>query len=1034
MLYFLSLTQKLTTNHSRQMKRKLPRLFTSAILIAGLTFLYTTVSAQALNATIKLNKEVPYQKITGFGGFVNSPQFGYNHMTEAEIRKMWGQSSEAGYNIMRIYIPIGEANWPQALATAQLAQSMGLKIFASPWSMPEEWKTYNTIASRYTDAGGTVRPVYLKEENYAVYAEYLDDFVTYMKDNGVDLYAISLQNEPDYQVDYAGCIWTPAQMAKFIKEQGNKINCRIIAPETVGITDNYATAFMDPAVLANFEIFGGHQYGAIQSGLKNVQAQGKEAWMTEFLINWNADGGSRNYDWQRDAFDFATKVNDALLADVNAWVHYATKRYYGPMGDGQFGTVAGEITKRGNVLSHYAKYVTGSTRIQNTWNDNSGQLSGSSYISEAGDKVFVVVINASANSYNLSVDLPFLSSTGKSIKTTATTSMVESDLALAQETFRPLVSIGASSITTLVFNKSGERIVSQMAGQLINYEKIEEQTVTNPAFGTAYQLSGKTVAHKVDMPLLSANQNAGNGFLQLNGKFNRLVFRVESLSSSNLYTSSNTTLYYINKAGAVASHNYGTFNFTRRDNFDWVFDISEDVLADGCTGIIGIYNGNYSSLLTFKFQNVYLAVGNERGFKFSGPYSSTDSYLLDCLTDINYTSLDFTEAINIDPQTDWHATAANKNSVFYTASTVLSDKTNVVNGDICAYLELSDMGGDFYPPTEFTATSATYRGTLNGPKMLVLPFESSIPTGVKAYTLEFTDPKITAKIITTFKIPANTPVLVSGTGTFTFEGTGAITSSSNLRSATGETGIASRNMQVGITGGVYIGIKAPVGSYYLSSSNGVVTFNRVTGTSQPTVGSFGAYLAPGLPTNAASLEITLDESALPVRLGVFSVKSVENTVHLEWTTHSEKDNAGFDIERSADGRMFSKIASVKGYGNSDFENHYVFTDASPVSGINYYRLKQTDLDGTYMYSPVKSVKHGHTTPVIVYPNPVKDVLTIDLKGNTTGDQLFIVNALGQQVIQVNAIQSEQTEIDVSNLQSGLYFYRLGKFTGSFLRN
>ena len=1019
------------------MIRKLLRLFTPAAIMVFFSMFPDAVFAQAINATLKLNKEVSYQKITGFGGFVNSPQFSYGHMSEAEIRKMWGPDSETGYNIMRIYIPIGKDNWSQSVSTAQLAQSLGLKIFASPWSMPAEWKTDNTTASRFAITGGGYRPVYLKEEHYADYAQYLNDFVSFMKENGVELEAISLQNEPDYQVDYAGCIWTPAQMVKFIKEQGDKINCKIIAPESVGISDSYANAFNnDPAVLANFDIFGGHQYGAIQSGLLNVQAKGKEVWMTEFLINWNADNGTRNYSWQRDAFDFAGKVNEAMLANVNAWVHYATKRYYGLMGDGQFGTVAGEITKRGNVLSHYAKYVTGAKRIQNTWNDNTSQLSGSSYISEAGDKVFVVVINPSANSYNLLVDLPFLSTSGKSVTTTATTSLVENDLTLTAETARPNVTIGASSITTLVFNKSGEREVSQMTSQLINYSKIESQTVSNPAFGTAYQLSGKTISHKTDMPLFSVNKDATNGFLQLNGKFNRLVFRVESLSSSNLYTSSNATLYYINKAGAVASHNYGTIDFARRDNFDWVFDISENVLPDGITGILSLYNNNFSSLLTFKFQDVYLAVGNEKGFKFAGPYSNSDSYLLDCLNDVRFTSLDFTQVTGIDSQTDWHTAAANKNSVFYTASAVLSDKTNVINGTTSEKLELSDMGGDFYPPLGFTATKATYRGTLNGMKMLVLPFESNIPAGVKAYTLEFTDPKVTGKIIIGSKIPANTPVLVNGVGTFTFEGAGPISSSKNLRSGMGgdEIAAAARNMEVGITGGVYIGIKAPIGGYYLSNNNGAVTFNRVTSATQPSVSSFDAYLAAGLPTTAQSLELVLDESALPVRLGAFSAKTVENAVHLEWVTYSEENSAGFDIERSADAKKFEKIAFVKGYGNSTSENHYALTDAFPLAGTSYYRLKQVDLDGTYMYSTIRTVKNGELTPVLVYPNPVKDMLTIDLKGNKVGGKLVIVNLLGQEVHQSDLTKSEQTEIDVSTLTPGMYFYRLENFKGSFIKN
>lgn len=1014
------------------MKRRLLRLLGPALAMAGLLLFSRNGSAQALNATVRLNKDVSYQKISGFGGFVNSPQFGYNHMTEAEIRKMWGANSEAGYNIMRIYIPIGEANWPQALATAQLAHSLGLRIFASPWSMPAEWKTYNTIASRYTDENGVVRPVYLREEHYATYAKYLDDFVTYLRTNGVELEAISLQNEPDYQVDYAGCIWTPAQMASFIKNHADKINCKVIAPETVGITDNYAAAFMDPAVLANFEIFGGHQYGAIQTGHLNVQAQGKEVWMTEYLINWNADGGARNYDWQRDAFDFATRLNDALLANVNAWVHYATKRYYGQMGDGQFGTVAGEITKRGHVLSHYAKYVTGAKRIQAQWNDNSSMLNGSSYLSESGDKAFVVIINPSGNTYDLSVDLPFLSNAGKAITTTQNASMSESAIAFAGETARPKVTIGASSITTLVFEKSGERAVSQMTSELINYGKIENQTVTSPAFGTAYQLSGKTATLKFDQQLISPNKTAENGFLQLSGQFNRLVFRVENLSSTNLYSSSNTTLYYINSAGETRSHNYGSVTFARRQNFDWVFDISENVLPDGCSGIIGIGNGNYSSILTFRFANVYLSVGNERGYRFSGPYSSTDSYLLDCLDDASFTSLDFTNTTGIDPQTDWHAAAANKNAVFYTRDPQLSGKPNVVYEGVCEKLDISDMGGDFYPPTGFTANEATYTCNLNGAKMLVLPFEAAIPTGVKAYTLQYTDPKVTGKIITSGKIPANVPVLVSGAGTFVFTGSGAIGSSGNLRSAAPANAL--RNMQIGITGGVYIGIPAPVGGYYLGGTSSAPVFNRVTTANQPFVRSFDAYLAAGLPTSAEILSVTLDESALPVHLGSFTATPVENTVHLDWTTHSEKDNAGFDIERSTDARRFVKVATVKGSGDSETAHDYSWTDHSPLPGRSYYRLRQNDLDGTHAYSIIRAVSNSHAQPVSVYPNPVRHILTLDLKGNAIQGELMIVNVLGQQVIPSASVQGETKEIDVSGLSAGIYFYRLDQFTGSFVKH
>ncbi len=82
--------------------------------------------------TVKIDKNTSYQKIKGFGGFVCSPQFAYNHMSTSEIQTLWGASSEGGYNIMRLYIPENSSNWSSVLATAQLAKSMGLTIFASP--------------------------------------------------------------------------------------------------------------------------------------------------------------------------------------------------------------------------------------------------------------------------------------------------------------------------------------------------------------------------------------------------------------------------------------------------------------------------------------------------------------------------------------------------------------------------------------------------------------------------------------------------------------------------------------------------------------------------------------------------------------------------------------------------------------------------------------------------------------------------------------------------------------------------------------
>jgi len=815
------------------------------ILLSVCLFLQTPVLAQK-TATIKINSNVTYQKITGFGGFVCSPSFAYNWMSTDNIRKLWGKNSDAGFNIMRLYIPTASATgsresaWSQTVATAQLAKSLGIKVFASPWSMPAEWKSNNNIAAKYTDSNGTVQKGYLNESNYADYANYLNDYVTYMRNNGVELDAISIQNEPDEEATYAGCLWTPTQIASFVKNYGSLINCKIMAPESVGISNSYADAFTDNSVSSKFNIYAGHQYGGIATNYANVQAKGHEVWMTEYLINWNQDENTtRDFNWTKDALNFANKVNISMLGNINAWVHYASKRYYGLMGDGTNGSTDGVITKRGSILSHYAKYTTGTTRIQNTWSDDSAVLSGSSYLSVSGDSVIVMVINSSTNSYSLTVDLPFYTKSGNSITTTESLSMSNSSISLSTETVRPKVTISPSSFTTLIFTKSSIRPASQMTGVPFHYNKIENQTVTNTSFGTNYQMSGKTVTFDHSNNLISANTTNSNGYLQLDDRYNQLVLHIDNISSAMNYTASNTTLYYINSSGSLSSYNYGTVSFNQSGNYDWILDISRTVLTDGCIGVIGISNGNYSSILTIKFGDVYFRIGSEKMYKFSGVYSNGDSNLLDCLESNLFTSLDFTGTSGITSGQDWYTSAASKNCIYYLDSNVINNNINIITGNTCSQLTLTDGGGNFFAPTNFTATSASYTRTFDGYGILTLPFAADIPSGSKAYTMQVSSTDIACTQIS--KIPANTPVLIVGTGTFKFNGTGSVSTP--------------RALKVNDMNGVYISIKAPAGSYYLKTVGGVAAFYPVTSGSEPTIIPFSAYLTPSNSISVSNLPL-----------------------------------------------------------------------------------------------------------------------------------------------------------------------------------
>ncbi|HRZ97270.1 MAG TPA: hypothetical protein P5084_06910 [Paludibacter sp.] len=811
-------------------------------LIITFSFAFATfgvINATTQNASLRINKDVTFQKVTGYGGFVNSPQFGYGHMSETEIRKVWGKGSNLGLNIMRIYIPIGESNWGQCLSTAKLAKSLGLILFASPWSMPAEWKTYNTINAVYTDVNGVQQTTSLKEEYYSNYANYLNNFVSYLRNNGVELDAISIQNEPDEKASYAGCIWSPAQIANFLKNHRSQINCKVIAPESVGMSDNYVNALLASDVHPKFDIYGGHQYGYVQSGFKQLQALGKEAWMTEFLINWNSNSAvtPRNFLWSTDAFTFFNAVNNAMLANTNAWIHYASKRYYAMLGDGQYGSVTGETTKRGYILTQFAKFTTGSTRIESTWNDASNKLVGSSYLTVSGDSVVALISNPSSDSYNLTVDLPFYTYGGNKISTTETINYSTEPLVFGDETCRPKVIINPSSVTTIVFKKSSVRVASQMQGS--RYNKIESLVVTNSAFGTSYQLSDKVATFDVNHPLISSNKTEANGYLKMEKLYNQLVMRVNRLTSAGSFTSANTTLYYINDAGNLSSKNYGNLTLPQSGSFDWIFDLSKTALTDGCKGIIGITNGNYTSVLTLTLGDVYLRMANEGLYKFSGTYSKGDSYFLDCLENSLTNLLDFSSTTSVDTSQDWRTSAANKNSIYFVNSAVANTNANVVSGTNCSQLMLADSDGNFYTPTDFNAINAGYTKTINGNDILVLPFEATIPSGVEVFTLQYLGNSVNCTPIHGNVIPANTAVLVKGVGAFTFTGSGKVSTPHGQKQ---------NDLSL-----VYLAQQAPSGSYVLQTVNGVTAFHLVSNANGPVVPSCSAYFS--VVTNQSSTTI-----------------------------------------------------------------------------------------------------------------------------------------------------------------------------------
>jgi Peptidase family M1 domain/Peptidase M1 N-terminal domain/Secretion system C-terminal sorting domain len=178
------------------------------------------------------------------------------------------------------------------------------------------------------------------------------------------------------------------------------------------------------------------------------------------------------------------------------------------------------------------------------------------------------------------------------------------------------------------------------------------------------------------------------------------------------------------------------------------------------------------------------------------------------------------------------------------------------------------------------------------------------------------------------------------------------------------------------------------------------------------------------------------DSILPVELVSFTGRSENGNIILEWTTATEINNLGFEIQRSLDNNQFNTIGFVEGNGTSTERNEYSFVDEG-FQGKIYYRLKQIDFNGTFSYSDVIEINGVTVTTIELeqnYPNPFNPSTKIKYQIADAGFvNLRVYDVLGNEVSTLinkdMQAGSYEVEFNASNLPSGIYYYTLN--TGSY---
>jgi len=481
-------------------------------------------------------KETRKQTISGFGGACCDGAMKPFGTDNACVSKLYGPNSKIGLNIMRMEISPnledkadqwGDYDWNGSLPSVKICKMRGGIVFGTPWSPPGEFKTNGSAQGGNADSQGNVRAT-LRRDCYEKFFPWLNTFLKWMKKKGVEVDAVSLQNEPDWWVSYSGCLYEPDSLVSLVKNYAWMLDretypgVRLISGEPLGYTQNYIDPLMkDEECRKQIDIVAGHLYGHMplqymKPATVLATKYGKEVWMTEHSVTDNID---HMPNWQ-DNLIFAEELNECMLAGCTGYIYWYLRAHWAFAGTGQSWEHNGqsinfpenkkdELLPRAFVMSHFSKNVTGSTRLVTSQDAGAGrtnenQLQNYQFSAyQKGDSIIVMAINATENERDLKITLPCNVKSGSLWLSTGNESdklCQKSDLAdLTESTDNYLYTMPAMSLNTFIF------MVDQGSTAIENVKQADDDDDASPK--TYYDLQGR----RLDTPQGLCIERSANG-------------------------------------------------------------------------------------------------------------------------------------------------------------------------------------------------------------------------------------------------------------------------------------------------------------------------------------------------------------------------------------------------------------------------------------------------------------------------------------------------------------------------------------------
>jgi type IX secretion system substrate protein len=214
------------------------------------------------------------------------------------------------------------------------------------------------------------------------------------------------------------------------------------------------------------------------------------------------------------------------------------------------------------------------------------------------------------------------------------------------------------------------------------------------------------------------------------------------------------------------------------------------------------------------------------------------------------------------------------------------------------------------------------------------------------------------------------------------------------------------------------------GSIYVSTPNELYILNNDLSLSH-----LGTFSVGGSGADLTSCNFPV--SVLPVVWENFSVTLQDNhSVVINWVVSRQTDNKEYNVERSSDGKNWSSIGVVANEDSYTASQSYSLTDANPLSGNNYYRIRQDDINGKVSYSAIKTVNAESTAKVAVWPNPAKNIINIQQENSSGMHNINaeIFNQSGQKVAS-GLLHNGINTVNIESLPAGYYIVHIDVSNG-----